>query len=76
MAERSSTVVKRVAIIGAGALGQQIAQHLNQAAGWQAIGFFDDFAIAGTVTGQGCVLGKTADAEAAYTNGQVDGFLM
>ncbi|GAB2863271.1 acetyltransferase [Hymenobacter ruber] len=66
----------RVAIIGAGGLGQQIAQHLQQTAGWTVVGFFDDFAAPTTVTPYGPVLGRVDAIEAAYTEGTFDAMLM
>ncbi|GAA3951479.1 acetyltransferase [Hymenobacter algoricola] len=67
---------QRVAIIGSGALGQQIAQHLKQSAGWLAVGFFDDFAPAGTVTPHGPVLGTVPDVRESFRQGHFDSLLM
>lgn len=66
----------RVAIIGAGSLGQQVAQHLHQTAGWAVAGFFDDFAAPATVTTHGPVLGRVEAIEAAYAAGTFDALLM
>ncbi|MBH8557632.1 acetyltransferase [Hymenobacter negativus] len=66
----------RVAIIGAGSLGQQIAQHLQQTAGWAVAGFFDDFAAPATVTPHGPVLGRVDAIEAAYAGDAFDAMLM
>jgi sugar O-acyltransferase (sialic acid O-acetyltransferase NeuD family) len=65
----------RVAIIGAGALGQQIGQHLQQA-GWAVAGFFDDFAPPGTATANGPVLGRVGEAPIQHAAGNFDALLM
>lgn len=59
----------RVAIVGAGALGQQMAQHLRQAATHQVVGFFDDTLPPGTPTPNGTVLGPLAAIDAHRTTG-------
>lgn len=41
--------MKRVAIIGAGVLGQHILHYLNQSAKLQAVGFYDDYQKIGAV---------------------------
>ncbi|WP_375437086.1 acetyltransferase [uncultured Hymenobacter sp.] len=67
---------RRTAIIGAGALGQQLAQHLRQTASWQVAGFFDDWHT--TSSGAEPVLGKVkiADVAAAYAASQFDNLLL
>ncbi|MFC6224891.1 hypothetical protein ACFP2F_16700 [Hymenobacter artigasi] len=72
----TSSADVRVAIIGAGALGQQVAQHLHQTAGWAVTGFFDDFAAHATVTPHGTVLGRVETIEAAFAAGTFDALLM
>jgi sugar O-acyltransferase (sialic acid O-acetyltransferase NeuD family) len=64
----------RTAIIGAGALGQQLAQHLRQTAPWQVVGFFDDWHTASS--GPEPILGKIADLTIAYAKGQFDNLLL
>ncbi|MBC8084823.1 MAG: acetyltransferase, partial [Hymenobacter sp.] len=66
--------LRRTAIIGAGALGQQLAQHLRQTAAWQVAGFFDDWQTAGP--GPEPLLGSVADVAAAYAAGQFDDLLL
>ncbi|QNH61463.1 NeuD/PglB/VioB family sugar acetyltransferase [Hymenobacter sediminicola] len=67
-------VDSRVAIIGAGALGQQLAQHLRQQ-GRRVAGFFDDTLPVGATAG-GTVLGTTSAAAQAYTSGIFDELLL
>lgn len=64
----------RIAIVGAGALGQQLAQHLRQC-GREVAGFFDDVVPVGATPG-GPVLGRVAAAEVAYAAGQFEEVLM
>lgn len=64
----------RTAIIGAGALGQQFAQHLRQTAPWQVAGFFDDYHTSSS--GPDPVLGKSTDVITAYAAGQFDNLLL
>ncbi|QKG51622.1 hypothetical protein [Hymenobacter sp. BRD67] len=71
-----SSAEVRVAVIGAGSLGQQVAQHLQQTAGWAVAGFFDDFAAPATITVHGPVLGRIEAIEAAFASGTFDALLM
>lgn len=64
----------RVAIIGAGALGRQMAQHLRQQ-GRRVAGFFDDTLPVGA-TAAGTVLGPVAAAIQAYASGAFDELLL
>jgi len=66
--------VIRTAIIGAGALGQQFAQHLRQTPPWKVAGFFDDWQT--TSSGPDLILGKIADVVVAYAAGQFDNLLL
>jgi sugar O-acyltransferase (sialic acid O-acetyltransferase NeuD family) len=68
--------VIRVAILGAGALGQQIAQHLYQASGYIVVGYFDDTQPKGKVIAGGRVMGTIAEATEAYRYGTFDALLM
>lgn len=63
---------KRLAIIGAGELGQQIAQHVTQTGTYRLTGFFDDFAAAGSATRHGLVLGSVASARVEFGKGAFD----
>ncbi|MBC6697803.1 acetyltransferase [Hymenobacter sp. BT190] len=65
---------KRTAIVGAGALGQQLAQHLRQC-GQAVAGFFDD-ELLGHSTPEGIVLGPVAAASAAFAAGQYEELLL
>ena len=66
----------RVAIIGAGALGQQIAQHLRQSGNWTVMGFFDDLLAPGKPTANGLVLGQVATIAEYYAAGAFDALFM
>lgn len=57
----------RIAILGAGALGQQIAHHAQKNS-YQVVGFFDDFTTASEVQGI-AVLGKFENVLECYNNG-------
>lgn len=52
--------MKKLAIIGAGDLGQQIAHYAEQS-GFEIAGFFDDTMPSGTIAGNHTVLGAVAD---------------
>lgn len=68
--------VLRVAIVGAGALGQQMAQHLRQDGRYVVVGFYDDVLPVHQATAYGPVLGRSAAAAAAYTAGAYDQLLL
>jgi len=68
--------MKRLAIIGAGELGQQIAQHVTQAGAYQVAGFFDDVAAANTATPRGLVLGPTTSVQSVFEHGVFDELLL
>lgn len=55
--------MKRLAIIGAGDLGQQIAYHAK-GCGYHVVGFFDDYAKE--------VLGRTSEVKQAFEKGDFD----
>jgi sugar O-acyltransferase (sialic acid O-acetyltransferase NeuD family) len=55
--------MKRLAIVGAGDLGQQIAHHATDS-GYSVVGFFDDF--------QHEVLGKLSEVETVFKQGDFD----
>lgn len=58
--------MKRLAIIGSGDLGQLIAHHAKNDAGFEIVGFFDDFATPGSETKYGRILGKLSQIEESY----------
>ncbi|GAA3621343.1 acetyltransferase [Flavivirga jejuensis] len=60
--------MKKLAIIGAGDLGQQIAYHAAQDNQFEVVGFFDDFATPNTIINQIKVFGKVEDVENGFTN--------
>lgn len=64
----------RIALIGAGALGRQMAQHLRQQ-GRSVVGFFDDICPVGTIAA-GPVLGPIEAAAAEYAAGRFDELLL
>ena len=68
--------MKRLAIIGAGALGQQIAQHVRQCQAYAVVGFFDDTIPAGTPTSCGPVLGSVGAAAGSFAQGVFDEILL
>ena len=66
----------RIAIIGAGALGQQVAQHLEQSSHLAVAGFFDDLLNLTQPTAHGPILGRIAEIVAAYAAGRFDQLLL
>jgi sugar O-acyltransferase (sialic acid O-acetyltransferase NeuD family) len=69
-----SDTTSRIALIGAGALGQQMAQHLRQQ-GRSVSGFFDDTRPTAN-TPEGPVLGPLAAVAAEYAAGRFDELLL
>jgi len=68
--------MKYLAIIGAGALGQQIAQHVTQCRAYTVTGFFDDILPIGASTPYGLVLGPVSAVHASYARGMFDEVLL
>ena len=64
--------MERLAIIGAGDLGQLIAHHAFNDKHYSIAGFFDDTKTAGEEIGGIKVLGGTADVERLYKSGSFD----
>jgi len=64
--------MKRVAIIGAGMLGQQIAHYIKTDQGFDPVGYFDDHIPVDTELELGQVLGTVNEAERYYDNGLFD----
>ena len=64
--------MKRLAIIGSGDLGQQIAYHAGQDNHYTVAGFFDDFRKPGETAGANTVLGCLADILKKYQEGMFD----
>ena len=67
---------QRVAVLGAGALGQQIAQHLRQNEGYEVVGFLDDTLPVGHHCAEGPVIGAVATAVSQYQQAAFDGLVM
>jgi sugar O-acyltransferase (sialic acid O-acetyltransferase NeuD family) len=68
--------LKRLAIIGAGDLGQQIAHHAEATSQFSIAGYFDDFQAVATVVGAHPVLGKLDAIEDAHRRGMFDQLLL
>ena len=68
--------MRRLAIIGSGDLGEQIAWHAANDNQYQVVGFFDDFAEMGVARHGLPVLGKVADVRTSYANGVFDELLL
>jgi sugar O-acyltransferase (sialic acid O-acetyltransferase NeuD family) len=64
--------MKRLAIIGSGDLGQQIAYHARAEKLYDVVGFFDDFAKVGELKHGLPVLGKVDDIDAQYNTATFD----
>jgi sugar O-acyltransferase (sialic acid O-acetyltransferase NeuD family) len=62
--------MNRVAIIGAGMLGRQVAHHIQSDQGYQPAGFFDDYAK--DAGGDGPLLGKVDDVDRLFAAGAFD----
>jgi sugar O-acyltransferase (sialic acid O-acetyltransferase NeuD family) len=62
----------KVAIIGAGDLGRLIAHHISQCGNYSAVGFFDDYAEAGTFTMDIPVLGALSQTKDHFNAGKFD----
>ena len=68
--------MKRLAIIGSGDLGEQIAWHAANDNQYHVVGFFDDFAERGIARHGFPVLGAVADVRSSYANGVFDELLL
>jgi sugar O-acyltransferase (sialic acid O-acetyltransferase NeuD family) len=64
--------MKRLAIIGAGALGQQIAYHALNDQHYVPVGFFDDWTPFGTNKHHLPILGKTQDIRSSFNKNEFD----
>lgn len=62
----------RLAIIGSGDLGQQIAHHAIATGKFSVVGFFDDFAKKGEIVMGQIILGDTGDVADHYKRGDFD----
>lgn len=68
--------MKKLAIIGSGDLGEQIAWHARNDNHYQVVGFFDDFADEGIAKHGLPILGKVDEITAAYKKGLFDEILL
>lgn len=64
--------MKRLAIIGSGDLGEQIAYHALHDQHYEPIGFFDDFADQGSIKYTLPILGKVDDVLTVYNEDRFD----
>jgi sugar O-acyltransferase (sialic acid O-acetyltransferase NeuD family) len=68
--------MKKLAIIGSGDLGQQIAWYATSDRKYQVVGFYDDFAVKGHICKGIPVLGKIEDVESDFEKGEFDELLL
>lgn len=68
--------MKKLAIIGSGDLGEQIAWHARNDNHYSVVGFFDDFAEQGTARHGLPVLGKVSDVLTSFKEGLFDELLV
>lgn len=64
--------MKRVAIIGSGDLGRQIAYHIHSDTRDKVVGFFDEFKPIGTIVNKIPVIGGNSKIEFEYSNNSFD----
>jgi sugar O-acyltransferase (sialic acid O-acetyltransferase NeuD family) len=65
-------IMKRIAVIGAGLLGKQIAHHIKSDQGYEIVGFFDDLAEDSSNQEYGPILGRTDQVKQLFKNGVFD----
>lgn len=68
--------MKRIAIIGSGHLGQQIAYHIHQDSSDRVVAFFDEFQPLNTIINQIPVIGGNNDVITKYEQGAFDAILI
>lgn len=68
--------LKKLAIIGSGDLGEQIAYHAHNDNHYTVVGFFDDFADMGIARHGLPVLGKVSDVVSSFKKGIFDELLI
>jgi sugar O-acyltransferase (sialic acid O-acetyltransferase NeuD family) len=68
--------MKKIAIIGSGHLGQQIAFHVTMDKQFDVVGFFDDFQPNGEIIEGIPVLGKVEEVRASFKSGVFDFILI
>ncbi|MDP9958405.1 acetyltransferase [Chryseobacterium lathyri] len=68
--------MKRIAIIGSGHLGQQIAHHIHHDSSDKVVAFFDEFQPVNTIIGQTPVIGGNNDVITKYQQNEFDAVLI
>ncbi len=68
--------MKKIAIIGAGHLGQQIAYHISNDTPDKIVGYFDDFQTKGAMVESLPVLGKINETKVAYQKKMFDSIII
>lgn len=68
--------MKRIAIIGSGHLGQQIAYHIHQDSGDRVVAFFDEFQEKGNLVNEIPVIGGNNDVLNEFENNAFDEILI
>ena len=68
--------MKRIAVIGAGLLGQQIAHHIRNDQGYEPVGFFDDNVVETPNPEYGPVLGRVNDVKRLFAKRAFDQIIM
>lgn len=68
--------MKRIAVIGAGLLGQQMAHYIKDDQDYEPIGFFDDFISTLPVMECGPILGTVQDVDRLFSRGLFDQLLV
>src|ERR1051325_9899258 len=68
--------MKRLAIIGSGDLGLQIAHHSNAIGIYKTVGFFDDYAARGSSKAGLPVLGTLEDVTPVFEKGVFDSLMI
>ena len=68
--------MKRIAIIGAGDLGQLIAYHAINDSGYEVVGFFDDTLAPGMIIDKIKVIGNINDIMTSFLDGMFDGLMI
>lgn len=68
--------MKRIAIIGSGHLGQQIAYHIHQDTEDKVVAFFDEFQEKGSLVNKIPVIGGNSDALKEFANNSFDEILI
>lgn len=68
--------MKKLAIIGSGDLGQQIAWHARQTGCFEVVGFFDDFAQTGTIKHGVPILGPIGEINNSFEKNEFEEIIL